>query len=62
VEPEAKAIFINHAEGMWKQKRVNFCGSTLKKEAGSGSKLGRLILYGAGSGSKKFSTASTFLL
>jgi len=28
--------------GMWKRKRLNFCRSesTLKKEAGSGSKLG----------------------
>jgi len=48
---------------MWKRwKRLNFCesGSTLKKEAGSGSNLGSL--YGAGSGSKKYSTASTSLI
>jgi len=38
-----------------KRKRLNFCGSrsTLKKEAGSGSKLGSdLTLYGAGIGNK----------
>jgi len=39
VEPEAEAFFIKHGAGMW--KRLIFCGSgsTLKKEAGSGSKL-----------------------
>jgi len=33
--------------GMWKrkQKRLNFCGSTLKKEAGSGSELGNISLF-----------------
>jgi len=36
--------------GMWKRKwskRLNFCGSesTLKKEAGSGSKLGSIWLF-----------------
>jgi len=38
---------------MWKLKRLNFfgSGSTLKKEAGSGGKLGNL--YRGGSGSKK---------
>jgi len=44
-EPKAEAFFIKHGAGMWKRKRLkrlNFCGSgsTLKKEAGSGSKLG----------------------
>jgi len=45
-EPEAKAFFIKHgAAGMWKRKRwkrLNFCrsGNTLKKKAGSRSKLG----------------------
>jgi len=38
-------------------------GSTLKKETESGSKLGNnLTLYGAGSGSKKYSTAFTSLV
>jgi len=42
--PEAKAFFTKHGTGMWKwkleEKQFNFCGSgsTLKKEAGSGSK------------------------
>jgi len=33
--------------GMWKWKRLNFCGSgsTLKKEAGRGSKLGSIWLF-----------------
>jgi len=37
---EAEVFFIKHGAGMW--KRLNFCESrsTLKKEAGSGSKLG----------------------
>jgi len=32
---------------MWKRKRLNFCGSgsTLKKEAGSGSELGSILLF-----------------
>jgi len=36
-----EAFFIKQGAGMWKRKRLNFCGSgsTLKKEAGSGSKL-----------------------
>jgi len=40
-EPEAEAFFIKHGAGIWKRKRLYFCGSgsTLKKEAGSGSKL-----------------------
>jgi len=41
-EPEAEAYFIKHGAG--KRKRLNVCGrrsrSTLKKEVGSGSKLG----------------------
>jgi len=34
----------NFKLGMWKQKRLNFCGNgrTLKKEAGSESKLGSI--------------------
>jgi len=34
-EPEAEAFFIKLEAGMWKRKRLNFCGngSTLKKEA-----------------------------
>jgi len=49
-EPEAEAFFIKHAAGMWKRKRLNFpgSGSTLKKEAESGS--------------KKYVTASTSLI
>jgi len=50
-EPEAEAFFIKHEVGVWKRKleaeavkAVNFYGSgnrsTLKKKAGSGSKLG----------------------
>jgi len=46
-EPEAETFFIKHEAGMWKRKRwkrLNFYGSghgsPLKKEAGSGSKLG----------------------
>jgi len=39
--------------GSWKRLK-NFYGSTLKKEAGSRSRLG--------SGSKKYSTASAFLV
>jgi len=33
--------------GMWKRKQLNFCGSgsTLKKEAGSGSELGSVWLF-----------------
>jgi len=32
---------------MWERKRLNFCGSgsTLKKEAGSGSKLESILLF-----------------
>jgi len=37
-EPKAEAFFIEHAAG--KRKLLTFCGSALKKEAGSGSKLG----------------------
>jgi len=39
-KPEAGAFFIKHEGG--KRKRLNLCGSgsTLKKEAGSESKLG----------------------
>jgi len=35
----------NSKAGMWKRKRrnrLNFCGSALKKEAGSGSELGSI--------------------
>jgi len=56
--PEADAFFIKHGVGMWKWKlwkELNFCGSR--------SKLGSwLTTYRAGSGSKKYSTASTLLL
>jgi len=43
-EPEAETFFIKHGAGVWKRKleAIKFCGSgsTLKKEAGSESKLG----------------------
>jgi len=39
-EPEAKAFFIKHGAGMWKRLILRESGSTLKKEAGSRSKLG----------------------
>jgi len=44
-EPEVEAFFHNTGAGMW--KRLNFCGSgsTLKKDAGSSSKLGSDKLY-----------------
>jgi len=31
--------------GIWKRKRLNFCGSTLKKQAGSGRKPGSVLLF-----------------
>jgi len=41
-ELEAEAFFIKHGAEVWKRKRLNFSrsGSTMKKEAGCGSKLG----------------------
>jgi len=48
---------------MWKRKRLNFCrsGSSLKKEAGSGSKLGSDNFIRSWKRKQKYSTASTSL-
>jgi len=41
---KAKHYTVILKAGMWKRKLLNFCGSgnVLKKEAGSGSKLGSI--------------------
>jgi len=51
-ESEAKAFFIKHVAGIRKWKHFESWKQTRK----------RLTLYGLGSGSKKYSSASTSLL
>jgi len=36
------SLKTNSPAGMWERKWLNFCGSILKKEVGSGSKLGSI--------------------